>query len=167
MRPPFLKRGGENNFSDYQKEFDALLPSGLTDVLGNNVIFRQDRCHHICYKSEDVRWNKGPRDQWRQDRAERIPWIKAALQTPKFIRISTGTTWAYLLDIAGDRENDLSPELFAVFVEASEVTPDTPGEVYFLTGYVINIREWEDFKKNKPWVYPKEEPKSLKPKKKK
>ncbi len=21
---------------------------------------------------------KGPRDQWRQDRAERIPWIKAA-----------------------------------------------------------------------------------------
>ena len=167
MRPSFLQLGGEDKFAEYQSEFDRLLPSGFMDVLGNCVIFSRDRCHHICYKSTNTKWNKGIRDQCRQDRAERIPWIKAALETPKFIRISTGQIWAYLLEVKGEAQNNLSPELFAVFVNAEKATPENPGEVYFVTGYAVTIREWDEFKKNRPWIYPKNEPKPLKPKKKK
>ncbi len=142
MRPPLLALGGEENFTDYQNEFDKLLPSGLSDILGNQVIFDRDRCHHICFKPEDKQWNKGPRDQWRQDRAERIPWIKAALEKPNFIRISTGKIWAYLLEVKEDKQNNLSPELFVAIVNSNEVKPGNPGQVHFITAYTINFKQW-------------------------
>lgn len=166
MRPLYLKLGDESNFHEYQSAFDALFSSGLTDVLGNKVIFNKDRCHHICYKPEDKRWNKGPRQVWRQERAERIPWIKEALLSPKYIRISTGQSWAYMLEVKEDQQNNLLPELFVAIVDAAKVTAEKPGEVYFLTAYTVSIQEWEEWKKNRPWIYPKEQ-KPLKPKRKK
>lgn len=166
MRPPFLLSGGEENFNAYQTEFDALFCSGFNDILGNEVIFSQNRCHHICYKSEDKKWNKGRRDQWIQARAERIPWIYAALKTPDFIRISYGEIWAYLLAVEQDRENNLPPELFVAIVNSNGVKPNRPGTVYFMTGYTITFKQWNEFKKNHPWIYPPDTPKAQNSRKK-
>ncbi|MCW3100758.1 MAG: hypothetical protein JWL77_6376 [Chthonomonadaceae bacterium] len=158
MRPPFLKLGGEDNFADYQTEFHRLLPSGLIDFLGNQVNFPPGSCHHICYKQSDVRSSSSPRDQWRQDRAERIPWIKVALQKPTFICEGSRPMWVYLVEIEQDRGNNLVPELFCVVVDARDVEPETPGTVYFVTGYTISFREWNDKKKNGRWIHPPPKP---------
>lgn len=166
MRPPFLSYRDEEDFAAIQAEFDCLLPSGLVDVLGNSVIFGRDRCHHVCYKPEDRRWNKGPRDQWRPDRAERIPWIREALMNPNYIRVSTGLLWVYLLEVKEDRANNLGPELFATIVNSNGVQPAIPGTVHFITGYTISYQEWNEFKRNRPWIYPSEVPKPAKSKKK-
>ena len=160
MRPPLLALGDETHFADYQKQFDDLLPSGFIDVLGNRVVFNRDRCAHICYKPENKRWNTGPRDQWEQDRAERIPWIPAALQAPKYIRATTenGKMWAYMLEVPADTQSDLKPELYAAIVDAGQVDPDRTGAVWFVTAYTITNAEWQEWKRNRPWIYPSPAP---------
>ena len=66
--------------------------------------------------------------------------------------------WVYLLEIAQDRQNKLLPELFCVVVDARDVKPGMPSTVYFVTGYTISFREWNDKKKNGKWIHPPPRP---------
>jgi hypothetical protein len=161
MRPPFLQLGGEDKFADYQTEFNKLIPSIVIDVLGNEVYIARERCHHICFKEEE---EGASRDQWEQERAERIPFIKAALERPKFICLGERRSWVYLYEVERDVENGLEPELFCVIVDYKNAKPGIPGRVRLLTGYRIYNQKWTAFKQNHLQIYPH---KPLKPKKKK
>lgn len=146
---------GEKDFAICKTEFAALFPSGATtDVLNNKITFEPDACHHVCYKPEDKRRNKGPRTEWEQERAERLLWIKDALTAPKHIRFAPGEYWAYLLEVPGDRENNLSPELYVVIAEPRGATPRSRGALQFKTGHPTTKKEWDDYKKTRPWIYP-------------
>src|ERR1700691_5014502 len=138
MRPPLVQLGGSENFAAYQAMFDQLYHTSPTvDVLGNVVIFNRDRCEHVCFKSSDRVWNKGQRDNWSQERAERIAWIRLALETPNFIRETPTGSWVYLREIPADRENNLAPELYAAVVDATEHKHSKAKQVYFLTAFRI------------------------------
>ena len=164
MRPPFLQLGDSANFAAYQDEFDKRYREGVTDVLGNLVVFDKDRCHHVCFKSEDTVHNKGPRSAWSQERAERIAWIKTALETPKYIRCSPTGNWVYMIEVEADQQNNLNQELFIVIVTAG--TKRRPANIFFRTAYSISGQQWSNFKKTEQ-IYNAVAPPPLKPKKRK
>ena len=166
MRPPLLQFGGEDKFADYQAEFDRLFPEGrMIDVLGNEVIFTRDRCEHVCFKSDDAVWNRGQRNVWSPERAERILWIAEVIANPDFIRIDRLGIWAYMSQMERDKVNNLPGELYAVTMQVDSVKPGKPGKVYFLTAHPITVARWDRWKVNKPWVYPPDEPEPPKSKK--
>ena len=114
MRPPLLNLRGEEDKALYQAEFDRLYHADpVYDVLGNKVLFRSDRLEHVCLKSSDEVWNKGPREQWSQERAERIRWILPTLTSPYEVRpdvqLKPGEktkTRIYLLRMDADPERE-------------------------------------------------------------
>ena len=164
MRPPFTRLGDLACFAAYQMEFDKLYGQGVTDALGNLVVFDADRCHHVCFKSADAVHNKGEREVWSQERAERIAWIETALKSPNYIRHTPTDAWVYLLEVEADRDNNFSQELYVVFVNAEK--RNAPTTVFFLTAFRIDYNKWNEYKKQKSIYDAKPRP-PLKPKKKK
>jgi hypothetical protein len=160
MRPPFLNLRGEEDAALYQAEFDLLYHTeAVYDVLGNKVLFEPNRCEHVCLKSSDEIWNKGPREQWSQERAERIRWILATLCNPYEIRpdvqLKPGDktkTRIYLLRMEADLELQMPQEYYCVYttVEAKRL-------VRFQTAFPITREKWNNLRKQGPCYYPKSE----------
>src|SRR5438128_2282104 len=135
QRPPMLRLGGEEAFGAYQREFDRLYCSSpLTDVLGHRVQFPPQACRHVCFKPvEEDPYSRLPRQDWAQERAERIPWIGAALAAPGTeVRpnIQRPDRYSYILVVEADLTAGWPQEYFGVVTE-----PVGPGTVEFVTAF--------------------------------
>jgi len=157
MRPPLLNLRGEEDLPLCQQEFDLLYHAEpVYDVLGNKVLFEPDRCEHVCLKSSDGVWNKGPREQWSQERAERIRWILPTLCTPYEVRPDvqlrsgdTTKTRVYLLRIDADPDNQMPQEYYCVYA-----TKEGRRLVRFQTAYPITREKWNNVRKIGPCFFP-------------
>jgi len=157
MRPPLLKLHGEEDFALCQAKFGSLYhKEPIYDVLGNKVLFEPSRCDHVCFKSNDEVWNKGPRKQWSQVRAERIPWILPTLYTPYEVRpdiqISGSNktkTRLYLLRMDADFETGMAQEYYCVYtsVEGKKL-------MRFQTAYPVTREKWNSLRRIGPCYYP-------------
>jgi hypothetical protein len=157
-RLPLLQLGGEEAFAAYQAEFDRLYRSGpVTDVLGNRIAFPPYACRHICFKPEEEDpYGRRPRAAWAQERAERIPWIHVALTDPGTeVRPSHQVEGrlAYLLLMEADPAAGYGPQYYGVFVEAI-----SPGQVTFLTAYLLDASTWAKARRGGRRLYPPPEP---------
>ncbi len=159
MRPPLLNLRGEEDVALCQDEFDRLYHTeAIYDVLGKKVLFGDDRCKHVCLKSNDEVWNKGPREQWSQERAERIRWILPTLCNPYEVRpdiqLRPGDktkTRIYLLRMDADPETGAPQEFYCVYTLV-----ENKGSVSFQTAYPITREKWNSLRKKGPCFYPKE-----------
>src|SRR3954453_8330984 len=121
-RLPLLRLGGEEAFEAYRIEFDRLYRSSpVRDVLGRLVHFPPQACRHVCFKpAEEDPYSRLPRETWSQDRAERIPWILAALADPGTeVRpnIQRPDRYSYILVVEADPTAGWPQEYFGVVAE--------------------------------------------------
>lgn len=140
--PSLLRLGGESQFGRYQAEFDALYHERrIVDPKGRRVSFPPDACRHVCFKDQkEDRYRRLPR-VWDQDRAERIPWIEAALTTPQEIRWShqDPENQGYLLLIRREPDTGGAWERYGAYVE-----PLSAEEVRFITAYPMQQWYWDN-----------------------
>lgn len=159
MRPKLLNFRGEVDLILYQTEFNRLYHTeAIHDILGNKVLFEPNRCEHICLKSNDEVWNKGPRTQWSQERAERLRWILPTLCDPYEVRpdmqLRSGdktTTRIYLLRMDADAEENMPQEYYCVYtsLEGRKL-------VRLQTAFPATREKWNNLRKKGPRYYPKE-----------
>jgi hypothetical protein len=156
-RPPMLRLGGEEAFANYQREFDRLYRSGpVKDVFGRLVVFPPDACEHVCFKDQrEDRYRRAPR-VWTPERAERIPWILAALTAPEEVRPSHQTDGhqAFLLLVEGDPAAGTAWERFGVYAE-----PIAAGRAAFVTAFPMDRWYWDAARLKGPRLYPPPKPK--------
>ena len=155
IRPPLLQLGGREAFAEYVSEFALYYPNRLIhDVLGNLILFRPHMCRHVCFKpTNENRYKQGLREIWVQERAEHIPWIRAALSDPAtemfpndqdpYNRVN------YLLSVDADTLNDLSREFFCV---VAEWVDDTTAS--FITGFPVDRNYWLKCRRVPGRIYP-------------
>jgi len=159
MRPPLLNFRGEIDLALYQAEFDRLYHTDIVyDILGNKILFEPNRCEHVCLKSGDEVWNKGPRMQWSQARAERLRWILPTLCEPYEVRpdvqLRPGdktNTRIYLLRMDAGLEENMPQEYYCVYtsLEGKKLAR-------FQTAFPVTREKWNNFRKKGPRYYPKE-----------
>ena len=121
------------------------------------MLFGRDRCEHVCLKSSDEVWNKGPREQWSQGRAERIRWILPALCDPYEVRpdrqLKPGDktkTRIYLIRMDADLESGAPQEYYCVYTSV-----EGKNLVRFQTAYPITREKWNNLRKIGPRYHPK------------
>lgn len=154
-RPPLLELGGEEAFREYEKEFGRLYQhQRVYDILGKAVEFPGSSCWHVCFKrDESDRSARRNRDIWSQERANRIPWILAALNDPKTeVRPNDKdpiNRLNYLFVVDAEPLNNLPTEYFIVVTERISRTT-----VRFTTAYPITLQEWRGYKKSGAALYP-------------
>lgn len=141
-RPLLLQLGGEESFRQYKQQFHQMYQaSEVIDVLNNRVEFAESACHHVCFKGdEEDRYSRSRRENWSQERAERIGWIKVAL---------TGVTTEvrpdraiynrlnYLLIVDADPERQLPQEFYCVVAERIDARTVT-----FITAFPLDHQGW-------------------------
>ena len=163
-RPPLLALPGLDIDADYDQaleEFQRLYldpAHPIIDPLGRRVRFEPEDFIHVCYKQEAGRWDpykRLPRDQWREDRAARIPWISIALTAPETqIRPSPVRSGdhrqSYVVIVPADSKAGLEQEFFGAFVRG---TSDST-EVRFLTAYRLDLATYKKVKLGGPLLYP-------------
>lgn len=155
-RPPLLKLGGEEAFKAYEYEFNRMYRYGfVTDVLGNEVVFERSACWHVCFEpKEKDQYSRRRRNVWSQERAERVPWIMAALaDSGTEVRPNDqdpDNRLNYLLDVDADPENGWEREFFCVVAEKTEANT-----VAFITGFPINQKYWAKCRQAGRALHPK------------
>lgn len=159
-RPPLLELGGEEAFRDYEKEFGRPYQNQrIVNILGKIVEFPGSSCWHVCFKRDETdRSARRRRDIWSQERANRIPWILAALTDPKTeVRPNDKdliNRLNYLLVVDAEPLNGLPTEYYIVVTERINKTT-----VRFITAYQITLQEWRGYKKAGAALYPIKEKK--------
>ena len=154
--PPLCQLGGEETFPQYQARFDQLYPTPVIDVLGRSVRFENESCHHVCFeRPAGQKFAKVPRDQWRQECADRIEWIKHALTAPYEIRPGNRpgydvylVSWEVWSTVGRARDR---------FLVSAEV--EGPAMVRFVTAYAANLDTWNKARDIGPCRYPPPKPK--------
>lgn len=148
-----LELDGEDQADDYIKEFHRLHPSGeIIDVLGRRVLFRPADARHVCYMTAQDSYNAGKRAVWSLERAQRIPWIRFALEQPFEIRPNkVDNRYTYLTRVCQKSEGE--EEYYCVIVECS---PENKAEkiAYFVTAYNIQLSDWDNYRKEGIQIYP-------------
>lgn len=154
-RPLLLKLGAEPNFSLYEREFFRLYRFGfVTDVLGNQVVFERSACWHVCFEpKEKDQYSRRRRNVWSQERAERIPWIMAAL-SDRGTEVRPNdqdpdNRLNYLLDVDADPENGWEREYFCVVAEKTG-----PNTVAFITAFPVDQKYWAKCRRAGRKLYP-------------
>jgi hypothetical protein len=148
-----LTLGGEAVFPAYQAEFDRLYRSGpVRDILGQLVEFPADACEHICFKGqEDDPYGKLSRI-WSQERAERIPWILAALSDPETeVRpnFRHRDRFSYILIVEAEPARSLPREFYGVVTR-----PLDGGRVEFVTAFPFQFEYWKQMRDGGAPLYP-------------
>lgn len=156
-RLPLLKLGDFTAFDLYEWVFDRLYKEReIYDVFGHRVIFGDKRfngpydSHHVCFGGVNVNW-RNPAGKWKQERAERILWIRRALSNPRILVYPDNIPGRlrYLLVIEADPSKSKPQEYLCVILQI--VDPNTKA---FVTMFDITRQKWEEFKKKGPRYYP-------------
>lgn len=169
-RPALLDLTGltdEDAYTKARDEFARILlanpiidPRSLCITFDFNVnhAAAHDDCWHACFKqSPGARdpWKKQPRDTFRRDRAERIPWILETLTNKDETRIrrcpvpGDPDRDSYTLWMPGQTAKD-AQEPFGVFVRKL----DNRRERAFITGYTMDAATAQKVKDSGPLLYP-------------
>lgn len=161
-RPPLLQLGGEESFRRYRREFQRLYQSEvspITDVLGNLVLFPEHSCRHVCFKGDvGDRYSRSRRENWSQERAERIGWIQFALCDLRTeVRPNDhdpDNRLNYIFIAEADPPNGLEQEYFVVVAERSDRVTMT-----FITAYAIDHAAWRKYRQAGAALYPQKKKK--------
>jgi hypothetical protein len=146
--PALLRLGGEERCTDYQREFDRLYRTAtILDVLGREVVFAEGDCEHVCKSGKPRVWN--------QARAERIPWIATALQTPDSIRPSHQMPGRQVYMVEGNLPAPMGNEWHRFLVYVEPQSERRPKRVYFTTAYPPDtLQYWNAAGHQAPRIYP-------------
>lgn len=166
LQTPLLVFGtcSEADFPEYERYFNETYRAGpVFDRFGRRVIITPDRAHHVCFANPRHNEQKvKSRPVWREDRAQRMPWIMVAFthSTCLLKENKEPGMWNYLI-----RMQIIHPvmdrEYYMVVVE-----PRKKGEeVRFVSAYKIGDHEWQNAMKRKsvPWPRIKREAEGTEP----
>jgi hypothetical protein len=145
LQTPLLVLGTccEAAFPEYEQYFNEAYRAGpVFDRFGRRVIFTPDRAHHVCFANPRHSEQKvKSRPVWREDRAQRIPWIMVALTHPtcQLKENKEPGMWNYLI-----RMQITHPAMICNYYTVV-VEPRRNGEeVKFVSAYRIDDREWQN-----------------------
>jgi len=159
LKTPLLMFGTccEADFPEYEQFFNATYRGEpVFDRFGRRVTFTPDRAHHVCFANPHHDQKEKSRPTWREDRAQRIPWIMVALtHTTSVLKENKWPgMWGYLV-IMQIVEPIFARDYFQVVVE-----PRKNGEeVKFITAFKLDNVGWQNAMKMKsiPPPRPKKE----------
>jgi hypothetical protein len=144
LQTPLLIFGdcGPSEFESYRAAFDAMyLKGAILDRFGRRIKFFDDSAEHVCYcKDQYDKRRPPPRERWRPDRAERIPWIEVALTHPTSVLKENKEKGRenYLIVMQILSESGLKSEYYHVVVQ-----PRRNGtEADFKTAYRLDLQQW-------------------------